>query len=319
MDTTIAPGALPKRRPRAGVRNVRVRLRIWRRSRPFWAGSIALIGGLPMWYFPARAVQFLFVSRTPIWAGILVGVLVEFFALMLLVQPQHRATFGTMIVILSLLSFITSDFGGLFIGMFLGVLGGSLALAWTPVAGKTKRQQKWLMKSRGQKPAILAAAAAPAAAAPAAAPERMIVLDEPARADASVRQPEIIEPDEIPVGEAAGYEVFGWEAPPIPLLEPEPIVDVTETSAESGSDASEPAPDHVIDLIEPAIDIAPVVQEDEVRTQTAPEGDLQDRSIDVRDRADGATEGSPTIDLREERASTAPAQNEVDDRSDRPE
>ena len=315
MDTMIAPEAIPKRRLRAGVRNIRVRVRIWRRSRPFWAGIIALIGGLPMWYFPSRAVQFLFVSRTPIWAGILVGVLVEFFALMLLIQPQHRATFGTMIVILSLLSFITSDFGGLFIGMLLGVLGGSLALAWTPVAGKTKRQQKWLMKTRGVKPATVAAAVA------AVAPEHVIVLDEPAPAEASLEQHEVIEPEEIPVGEAPEYEVSGWEAPPLQLLEPEPIVDVTETSAEPASDTSEAMPDHVIDLIEPAVDVtqAEVANQDEERAQAAPEIDIRDRSIDVRYDTVEASQESPTIDLREEKASTARAQDEVDDRSDRPE
>lgn len=103
-----------------------------------------------MWYLPGHAIQFIFVTQTPIWAGILVGVMVEVCGVLLWVQPQLRFLLGALVVMLSLASFITSDFGGLFIGMLLGILGGSLGLSWSGVAGKTKRQQRWLAKTTGE-------------------------------------------------------------------------------------------------------------------------------------------------------------------------
>jgi len=188
-----------------------------------------------MWYFPSKAVQFLFVSKTPIWQGILVGVLVEFFALLLWIQPVHRTMYGMFIVLLSLVSFVTSDFGGLFIGMILGLLGGSLALSWTPVTGKTKRQQKWLMKSRGERPVLVAAGTA------VEAPNRTIVLDGP-----KVEEPQtiglaegIFEAEQFPMIGEIGSEIdmYGWEVPPPETAEAEPIIDVTETAAEPVAEA----------------------------------------------------------------------------------
>ena len=302
MIDSIAPRRSLAHHVRSGMHRARIGFRVWRRSRPFWAGAIALIGGLPMWYFPSKAVQFLFVSRTPIWAGILVGVLVEFFALMLWIQPQFRAMYGTFVVLLSLLSFITSDFGGLFIGMLLGILGGSLALAWTPVTGKTKRQQRWLMKTRDEKPIVHATAVTTEE------PDLVIVLDEPAPAEAEAPV------EHVPLGEGADIDAFGWDVLPLDVTEAGPIIDVTETAAEpaagSGDAAIEPT---AVELMEPVIDMSEISGiEGEAPVEAAPEIDIRDVSIDVRDETtvSDLPGDSPTIDLREEKASTAPAQDD---------
>jgi uncharacterized protein DUF6114 len=122
-------------RPAAAARPLRVRARFasWRHTRPFWAGLWALIAGGLMWFWPMHALQFLFITQTPIWAGILVGVLVELFGLFLWLQPQLKALLGALILLFSVLSFFTSDFGGFFVGMLLGILAGSMALSWTPL------------------------------------------------------------------------------------------------------------------------------------------------------------------------------------------
>ena len=39
-------------------------------------------------------------------------------------------------VLLSLASFVYSNLGGFLAGMILGLLGGMLAVAWTPTAGQ---------------------------------------------------------------------------------------------------------------------------------------------------------------------------------------
>lgn len=259
---------------RFGVHNARRAFRLWRRSRPFWAAVIALVGGLPMWYFPSKAVQFLFVTQTPIWAGILVGVLVEFFAVMLLVQPQFRTMYGMFVVLLSLLSFITSDFGGLFIGMLLGILGGSLALAWTPVMGKTKRQRKWLAKS-----GVIVTAPA----------HETIVLDEPA--PIVLEQPGVIDLEPVPLTEAQAASapditIIADESAAIDVARAETAgsdeIDITawEMPPESGSEAID------LDLNQP---VQPHPSE-----------------IDVRDVLIDLREASSTVDLSDEKATTGP-------------
>jgi Family of unknown function (DUF6114) len=47
------------------------------------------------------------------------------------VAPQFRVFAGIATIRFSLTSFVTSNFGGLLIGMLLGIVGGPLAVAWT--------------------------------------------------------------------------------------------------------------------------------------------------------------------------------------------
>ncbi len=63
----------------------------------------------------------------------LVGVLVAIFGLFLWLQPNLRYLLGTLIIVFSLGSFMSSDFGGLLVGMLFGLIAGALAIAWTPL------------------------------------------------------------------------------------------------------------------------------------------------------------------------------------------
>ena len=47
--------------------------------------------------------------------------------------PQHRVFYGVIAAAVALYSFIGVNFGGFFLGMLFGVIGGALAVAWTPV------------------------------------------------------------------------------------------------------------------------------------------------------------------------------------------
>jgi hypothetical protein len=92
-----------------------------------------------------------------LWAGILVGVLVAGFGLLLWFQPQLRVLLGVLIAVLSLVSFVTSDFGGLFVGMLMGLLGGSLAIGWMadPPPSRRERRRHLLAVGGGQAPAVI--------------------------------------------------------------------------------------------------------------------------------------------------------------------
>ena len=65
--------------------------------------------------------------------GILIGALLIACGLALWFSPAHKSFYGIAGVLLAVLSFIGTNLGGFFIGMLLGIIGGSLAFAWTPV------------------------------------------------------------------------------------------------------------------------------------------------------------------------------------------
>lgn len=118
---------------RGPMRPGRQTFRQWRRRRPFWAGLWAILSGAIVAYVPGTAFKFSLVPGSLIWLGVLVGVLIAVFGLFLWLQPSLRYLLGALIIVFSLGSFMSSDFGGLIIGMLLGLVAGALAIAWTPL------------------------------------------------------------------------------------------------------------------------------------------------------------------------------------------
>lgn len=112
----------------------RMRFRHWRRTRPFWGGLWSIVGGLLILAGPLSAVKVILVAGQVVWMGIAVGVLVTVFGLFLWFAPSQRQVAGVLIVVLALISFITSDFGGFLLGMILGLTGGAMGFAWVPKA-----------------------------------------------------------------------------------------------------------------------------------------------------------------------------------------
>jgi len=58
------------------------------------------------------------------------GIIVLLGALMLNSRPAEHMTWGTIVLIFSLISFL--GMGGFIIGALLGIAGGALALSWRP-------------------------------------------------------------------------------------------------------------------------------------------------------------------------------------------
>ena len=63
--------------------------------------------------------------------GLIAGIVVIIGAVMLNSRPSEHTTWGTLILVFSIISFF--GMGGFFIGAILGVAGGALALSWRPV------------------------------------------------------------------------------------------------------------------------------------------------------------------------------------------
>lgn len=104
----------------------------WRRSRPFWGGAFAVVGGLTILFLPAGRFTVLTLPGTAGFAGFLLGGLIAALGPLCWTQPEHRGVAGVTIVVLALASFVYSNLGGFGIGMLTSLVGGALAVAWTP-------------------------------------------------------------------------------------------------------------------------------------------------------------------------------------------
>ena len=62
--------------------------------------------------------------------GLISGIVVVICAIMLGSRPVEHTTWGTLILVFSIISFF--GMGGFFIGAILGIAGGALALSWRP-------------------------------------------------------------------------------------------------------------------------------------------------------------------------------------------
>ena len=71
--------------------------------------------------------------------GLVFGAIVVISAIMLNSKPQEHATWGTLIVLFSVLSIFGGAMGGFGVGIILGLIGGVLALTWKPTETQIKK------------------------------------------------------------------------------------------------------------------------------------------------------------------------------------
>ena len=127
------------------LRAGRVRFRDWRRRRPFWGGALLAAAGIELLVAPAAQSLILPIDLI-IYAGVagisghLIGVLLIGIGILSWFQPAQNSFFGMVGIMLALVSFVTSNFGGFVIGMLLGIVGGGLVFAWGPEAREQRSQ-----------------------------------------------------------------------------------------------------------------------------------------------------------------------------------
>ncbi|ASY32715.1 MULTISPECIES: DUF6114 domain-containing protein [unclassified Streptomyces] len=114
----------------------RTRFRDWRGTRPFWAGVLTLLGGIPIAYIPYNDLKLgqltVRMSTTAGAGSLIIGVLLITLGLTMWYQAQVRVFAGVAAILLALVSLPVSNFGGFVVGFLLALFGGSLALAWVP-------------------------------------------------------------------------------------------------------------------------------------------------------------------------------------------
>ncbi|MEU3477584.1 DUF6114 domain-containing protein [Streptomyces sp. NPDC033754] len=112
------------------------RFKVWRQTRPFWAGLFTLLGGVPIAYLPYGDMRLgnvtLAMKTTAGSAALIIGVLLITLGLTMWYQPIVRVFAGVASIILGLVSIPVSNFGGLLIGFLLSLVGGGMSIAWAP-------------------------------------------------------------------------------------------------------------------------------------------------------------------------------------------
>jgi hypothetical protein len=125
-------------RPRVTAAYARRRFRAWRGERPFWAGLFTFTAALPILYWPYANIDLggipLALSTTSGAGSLIIGALLMALGITLWCRPHLRVFAGIATLPLALISFPVANFGGLFLGLICGLIGGSLACSWIPPA-----------------------------------------------------------------------------------------------------------------------------------------------------------------------------------------
>ncbi|MFJ9351293.1 DUF6114 domain-containing protein [Streptomyces sp. NPDC101237] len=128
-ETPAAPGQFDRRR---------LQFRSWRGTRPFWAGLYILIAGFPIMYFPYAHLQLghltIAMATTAGAGSLIIGVLLVVLGISVWFQKHIRTFAGVAAILLALVSLPVSNFGGFIVGFLFALIGGAMAVAWSPGA-----------------------------------------------------------------------------------------------------------------------------------------------------------------------------------------
>jgi len=102
----------------------------WRRSRPFWAGLLLTLAGVEILLTELAPLPVVIHLGVQGLAGFLVPVIIILCGQLMWWSPGQRLFYSIMALIMSLAAWVTSNLGGFFVGILLGLVGGSLAFAW---------------------------------------------------------------------------------------------------------------------------------------------------------------------------------------------
>ncbi len=121
----------PTRSPGESLMMARHLFWIWRRSRPFWGGLLVMIGASEMLLSEQDLLSVVPHIGIQDLAGYLIPAHLLLMGVLLWLNPIDRIIYSLIAIFLALWSWTTSNLGGFFVGMLLGMVGGALAFAWT--------------------------------------------------------------------------------------------------------------------------------------------------------------------------------------------
>jgi hypothetical protein len=149
-DADTMPDGEPVAATAPAVRRALPAWRAWRRARPFWGGLFVVLAGGEILLSELASIPIVVHIGLQGFASNLIPLLLIVCGLLLWFHPVQRTFYSILAILLALGSWITSNLGGFFVGMLLGLFGGSLAFAW--VSGDDGRTGRHRRGGRGKEP-----------------------------------------------------------------------------------------------------------------------------------------------------------------------
>jgi hypothetical protein len=109
-----------------------LRVSDWRDDRPFWGGTILTLAGLVIAIVPLDlAFRFGMATSHYVGIGLSLAAVVSLSGILSLVRPECADYLGAVGILFAVTS-IFGALGGFGFGTLLGMVGGSLCIAWIP-------------------------------------------------------------------------------------------------------------------------------------------------------------------------------------------
>lgn len=138
-----AADEMPAEATRPGwFRRARLGFRHWRRTRPFWGGLLILLGGGEILLSERGPLRVMVHVGAEGMAGYIMPAVMLLCGVLLWVTPTQRLFYSILAILMSLGSFVTANLGGFFLGLILGLIGGSLAFAWAPARTRAAARRR---------------------------------------------------------------------------------------------------------------------------------------------------------------------------------
>lgn len=135
---------------------VRPAFRAWRAHRPFLAGVLLTLGGAEILVTMKVSLKVVLHIGMQGLAGYLLPSLMIVCGLLIIFNPAQRLFYSIVGVLLTLGTWVTSNLGGFFVGLTLGVVGSCMAFGWLPdQEPKISRRQR--RKAKRERKAVIAA------------------------------------------------------------------------------------------------------------------------------------------------------------------
>ncbi|MET7570311.1 DUF6114 domain-containing protein [Streptomyces sp. NPDC005492] len=106
--------------------------RRWRARRPFWGGLLLALGGAEILLTEKVSLKVAMHIGMQGMTGYLLPVMMLLCGLLILFSPGQRLFYSIVGILCSLGSWLTSNLGGFFIGLLLGIVGSCMAFGWLP-------------------------------------------------------------------------------------------------------------------------------------------------------------------------------------------
>jgi hypothetical protein len=119
----------------------RERFRNWRARCPFWGATLCILSGLIILWVPAKLYELAVAPGSILFVGFFLGGLTLLMGVLSYMMPRLSTLLGVIAIFASVLS-IMGALGGFFIGTILGIIGGSMLIAWKPELGINEGKQQ---------------------------------------------------------------------------------------------------------------------------------------------------------------------------------